>query len=387
MQFEWLRDTDYTEMMSYSIQILLNVKQGVVFGGPSTNSKGISLVNCSVAYCRFWSMAHGHPAAIHDNDSDTALPSESLLSPGDYTPMGYLASSVSLAQITGHIFQGMYSVPPQGIPNARGSRLSRRTIADLYGELVRWRHDVHPHLRINSNTGPESMNPSVMRALAFLDLRFQYAIISVTRPLLFRLVSAVRDGSFNALSNDSKSFITTYSDACAQSARSSLLTLKFMHQHHLLYNVLWLDAFYILSTTMVLLLEFLRSSSKTEAHRVNECISILRELQPRGTGRIVLDSLSDLSTFLGLDDLPPHSPPQEPGHAAGELQLYELFTNTPSSTTTPGTGISSPEISVNGMAFGVGGYNMSGGDMNGGPNEFAWMDQVVRMAYGDFGQS
>jgi hypothetical protein len=231
------------------------------------------------------------------------------------------------------------------------------------------------------------MDPSVMRALAFLDLRFQYAIISVTRPLLFRLVSAVRDGSFNGLSNDSKTFITTYSDACAQSARSSLLTLKFMHQNQLLNNVLWLDAFYILSTTMVLLLEFLRSSSKIEAHRVSECISILRELQPRGTGRIVLDSLSDLSTFLGLDDLPPHEPPQETGHAAGELQLYDLFTNTPSSATTPGTGISSPEISVNGMAFGVGGFNVSGGDMNGGPNEFAWMDQVVRMAYGDFGQS
>lgn len=337
-------------------------------------------------------MAHGHPASIHDNDSDTALPSESLLSPGDYTPIGYLASSVSLAQISGHIFQGMYSVPPQGIPNARGSRLSRRTIADLYGELVRWRHDVHPHLRINPNTTEESMNPSVMRALAFLDLRFQYAIISVTRPLLFRLVSGVRDGSFNALSTESRTFITTYSDACAQSARSSLLTLKFMHQNHLLNSVLWLDAFYILSTTMVLLLEFLRASSKTEAHRVSECISILRHLQPRGTGRIVLESLSDLSTFLGLDDLPPQkSPSQEPGQTVvGELQLYELFTNTPSSATTPGTGISSPEISVNGgmgLGFGVGGFNMAGGDTNGGPNEFAWMDQVVRMAYGDFGPS
>jgi len=334
-------------------------------------------------------MAHGHPSAIHDNDSDTALPSESLLSPGDHTPIGYLASSLSLAQISGHIFQGMYSVPQQGMPNSRGSRLSRRTIADLYAELVRWRQDVHPHLRINTtNPADETMNnPYVMRALSFLDLRFQYAIIAVTRPLLFRHVSSVRDGSFNALSNESKAFITTYSDACAQSARSSLATLKLMHQHQLLNNVLWLDTFYILSTTMALLLDFLRASSKTEAHRVSECISILRHLQPRGTGRVVLNSLSDLSTFLGLDDLSPHSPPQEQGHVPGELQLYELFTNTPSSATTPGTGLSSPEISVNGMVFGVGGYNPSGGDMNGGPNEFAWMDQVVRMAYGDFGPS
>jgi hypothetical protein len=148
-----------------------------------------------------------------------------------------------------------------------------------------------------------------------------------------------------------------------------------------------LDAFYILSTAMVLLLEYLRASSTTEAHKVSECISILRELQPRGTGRIVLESLLDLATFLGLDDLPPHSPnPHDPHHNPGELQLYELFTSTPSSATTPGTGISSPEISVNGMGgFGIGGYTLSGGDMQGGPNEFAWMDQVVRMAYAEFG--
>jgi hypothetical protein len=332
-------------------------------------------------------MANGCPAAIHDNDSDTALPSESLLSPGDYTPIGYLSSSVALAQISGHIFQGMYSVPPQGVTNIQGNRLSRRTIADLYGELVRWRHDVHPHLRIPSNAQDQPMDPSVLRALAFLDLRFQFAIISVTRPLLFRLVSAVRDGSFNTLSNESRTFITTYADACAQSARSSLTTLKFMHQNQLLNNVLWLDAFYILSTAMVLLLAYLRASSTTEAHKVSECISILRQLQPRGTGRIVLESLLDLATFLGLDDLPPNSPnPHDPHHNAGELQLYELFTSTPSSATTPGTGISSPEISVNGMGgFGLGGYNLSGGELQGGPNEFAWMDQVVRMAYAEFG--
>jgi hypothetical protein len=338
-------------------------------------------------------MANGCPAAIHDADSDTALPSESLLSPGDYTPMGYLGSSVALAQISGHIFQGMYSVPPQRVPNVQGNRLSRRTIADLYGELVRWRHDVPPHLRINSNSLDQSMNPSVMRALAFLDLRFQYAIISVTRPLLFRLVSAVRDGSFDTLSQESRTFITTYSDACAQSARSSLTTLKFMHQNQLLNNVLWLDAFYILSTAMVLLLAFLRATSASEARRVHECISILRELQPRGTGRIVLDSLSDLATFLGLDEVPSGSSPHDTHHGGnpGDLQLYELFSST---ATTPGTGtagINSPEISVNGWGgVGAGGYhNVGTGDVGGqgggGPNEFAWMDQIVRMAYAEFG--
>ena len=331
-------------------------------------------------------MAYGCPAAIHDHDSDTALPSESLLSRGDYTPMGYLASSVALAQISGHIFQGMYSVPPQRVPNVQGNRLSRRTIADLYAELVRWRHDVHPHLRINPNAQDNSLNPSVMRALAFLDLRFQYAIISVTRPLLFRLVSAVRDGSFDTLSTESRTFITTYSDVCAQSARSSLATLKFMHQNSLLNNVLWLDAFYILSTAMVLLLEFLRASSPSEAYRVNECISILRQLQPRGTGRVVLNSLSDLATFLGLDDLPTLSPPQDQPHNPGELQLNDLFSSTPNSAATPGTGISSPEISVNGMG-GFSGYNTASGGENQGPNEFAWMDQIVRMAYAEFGSS
>jgi hypothetical protein len=333
-------------------------------------------------------MANGCPAAIHDSDSDTALPSESFLSPGDYTPMGYLASSVALAQISGHIFHGMYSVPPQRVPNVQGNRLSRRTIADLYGELVRWRHDLHPHLRINSTNPDNTMNPSVMRALAFLDLRFQYAIISVTRPLLFRRVSAVRDGSFDTLSTESRTFITTYSDACAQSARSSLLTLKFMHQNNLLNNVLWLDAFYILSTAMVLLLEFLRASSTSEAHRVNECISILRQLQPRGTGRVVLESLSDLATFLGLDGLAQLSSPTDHPHNPGDLQLYELFSGTPSSAATPGTGISSPEISVNGMGgFGVGGYSTTSSGENQGPNEFAWMDQIVRMAYAEFGPS
>jgi hypothetical protein len=162
--------------------------------------------------------------------------------------------------------------------------------------------------------------------------------------------------------------------------------LKFMHQNNLLNNVLWLDAFYILSTAMVLLLEFLRASSTSEAYRVNECISILRQLQPRGTGHVVLESLSDLATFLGLDDVQELSPPTEHPHNAGELQSYEVFSSTPSSVATPGTGISSPEISVNGMGgFGAGGYNHTMNGENQGPNEFAWMDQIVRMAYAEFG--
>ena len=161
---------------------------------------------------------------------------------------------------------------------------------------------------------------------------------------------------------------------------------------------------------MVLLLAFLRASpSASEARRVNECISILRELQPRGTGRVVLDSLSDLATFLGLDELPSPSSPHDTHHGGnpGDLQLYELFSST---ATTPGTGtgINSPEISVNGIGgFGVGGFQgvgtgegggVGGGGGGGGGsgggvgaggqgNEFAWMDQIVRMAYAEFGPS
>ena len=329
---------------------------------------------------RFSSMANGCPSSIHDNDSDTALPSESFLTPGDYTPAGYIAASVSLAQISGHIFQAMYSVPPQGVTNSRGNRLSRRTIADLYGELIRWRHDVNPNLRINPSAQSEQMDPSVKRALSFLDLRFQFAIISVTRPILFRLVSATRDGSFNSLSTETQTFIKTYADACTQSARSSLLTLKFMLQHDLLNNVLWLDTFYILSTAMVLLLEYLRASSPTEGHRVNECISILRNLQPRGTGRNVLASLSELAVYLGLESLAPTEQ-----NSALDLQFYELFSSTtPSQANTPG--LPSPEISLagfGGFAFPVGMGNV--GDQMNGFNEFSWMDQIVRMAYEEFG--
>src|SRR6266496_1655414 len=155
MQFDWLNFWDYIgTMLRCSTRISLNGKPVDDYGGHYTSLRGaIGLVSSDG---RFSSMANGCPAAIHDHDSDTALPSESLLSPGDYTPMGYLASSVALAQISGHIFQGMYSVPPQRVPNVQGNRLSRRTIADLYGELVRWRHDVHPHLRINPNAQDNS---------------------------------------------------------------------------------------------------------------------------------------------------------------------------------------------------------------------------------------
>jgi hypothetical protein len=144
-----------------------------------------------------------------------------------------------------------------------------------------------------------------------------------------------------------------------------------MQQHNLLNNVLWLDAFYILSTAMVLLLEYLRSGAPIEAHRVSSCIAILRTLQPRGTGRMVLASLADIATFLGLDTMSTEPVASSPVHT-GELQLYELFTNTPSSA---GTAVSSPEISVGGLGW------SSGFGMLEGVNEFAWMDQVVRMAY------
>jgi hypothetical protein len=276
----------------------------------------------------------------------------------------------------------MYSVPQRALGG--GNRLSRRTIADLYGELVRWRHEIHPDLRISATRATE-MEFSALRALSFLDLRFQYATMSVTRPLLFRLVSSLRNGTFGSLSNDTQLFITTYSDACSQSARSSLQTLKFMHQRNLLNNVLWLDTFYILSTTMVLLLEYLRTASLSEAHHINDAISILKELHPRGTSRLVLASLTDLQAFLGLGDLPPPDPAagtEHPQSSTAELHLYELF-NSPS----PSTGISSPEISVPGGYVGIPTAGEGGQEGSTGLEGYGWMDQIVRLAYAEFGQS
>src|SRR5205814_1570628 len=94
-----------------------------------------------------------------------------------------------------------------------------------------------------------------------------------------------------------------------------------------------------------------------------------------GTGRAVLASLSDLATFFGLDELPRLSPSHDHRH--------ELFkNNTPSSATTLGSGI---EITVNGMGgFEAGEHSTASGGESQGLNEFAWMDQIVKMAYGEF---
>src|SRR2546423_54248 len=143
---------------------------------------------------RFSSIGNGFPSSIHDSDSDTALPSDNILSLNEMIPLGYFGASVALAQITGHVFQAMYSVPPPGGGNGR----SRHTVADLYGELVRWCHEIHPDLRIPSKAADE-VNSVVLRRLSFLNLRFQFATMSVTRPLLFKLVMALRDGTFASL--------------------------------------------------------------------------------------------------------------------------------------------------------------------------------------------
>ena len=329
-----------------------------------------------LTYTRFSSMANGSPSAIQDKDTDTVLPSGSKFYPGDFIPLGYSAASIKLAQINGHIFQGLYSVPSQRVLSPSGNRLTRKIILDLYGELTGWQRDVPTHLRIKSNVADNPLDPAVLRALTFLDLRFQFAVISVTRPLLFRLVSVIRDGSFDTMSAGSRDFLTTYSKACAQSARSSLRTLKFMRRNQLLNDCLWLDVFYILSTAMVLLLEYIRAPSSAEAYRLNECISMLRELQPRGTARNVLDSLSDLVAFLGLDDLPVESSTLDPLHngGGGELQLYELFNITTSSSGIMEGSIQSPDIGIIGMGKS---YGIRAGE---GANNFAWMDQIIRIA-------
>ena len=235
----------------------------------------------------------GRPAALSDVDCDTQLPDENILPPGDYTPHDYLSTSVNLAQISGHIFQGMYSAPKPG----SDGKISRRTIADLYSELVRWRHDLPSHLR----TGVASTMTSHMRSVAFLDLRFQHAVVLVTRPLLLRYVSAKMDNTLPNLTRDTVAFLVAYSDACAQAGRSSYNTLRFMANRNLLNNVLWVDSFYILSTAMVLLLEYLRKNDATSAEQVRQCVGIMKALNPHGVGRYVLQGLLDVTGTLNLD--------------------------------------------------------------------------------------
>jgi hypothetical protein len=89
-------------------------------------------------------------------DSDTALPSQSRLSPGHYIRMCYLLRRFSPdcgPHIPSHILCPSTTKYP-GSQTPGTHRISRLTIADLNSELVRRRHDVPPHLRITNPLSP-----------------------------------------------------------------------------------------------------------------------------------------------------------------------------------------------------------------------------------------
>ena len=207
----------------------------------------------------------GRPSALTENIGDVPLPSESTLFLGAHTPMGYFHGSSMLSQILCSINRLLYN-------DGQGKTTNRKENAELLlGRLKAWSkafplHRIYPTTQLDSH----------VRALAFLNLFYNYCVTLTTRPFLFAYAV-----SYPAKNNQ----LGNLDEECAMAAIDSLRTLNHLKDRNLLFNF-WFDHFYIMNATVCLSCVAKTTPQYQIAFRSS--INLLRELKPKGTGASML---------------------------------------------------------------------------------------------------
>lgn len=220
---------------------------------------------------------------------DQALTSLQVVSPGLYTPQGYLEQSVRLAQLTKDIRHKLYTGPIQ-----EGQGLSLSNFEEALKSLETWLHDVPLHL---STTAPV---PDLhRRPVAMLHLRYWSTVMLITRPFL--LCNLLRGDELHG--TPKKRHFDRLATTCASAASASLDIFEGM-AYEVLSSLVLLDFLYALQVLQVILVASSLYPMVNQQGNAKRCISILKAISAFGFPKHMLpEILLEAQQFGLLDDV------------------------------------------------------------------------------------
>ncbi|KAH7357403.1 hypothetical protein BKA66DRAFT_247921 [Pyrenochaeta sp. MPI-SDFR-AT-0127] len=210
------------------------------------------------------SLLCGIQPSISNEDCDMTLPSESMLSPGINTPIGYLQQSAALLMIMGDIQRKRYSMKNSRQPATMNAGDTKRSIERLW----EWKKAVPSYLEFGT-----PCPPGHFRAIGVLHLRYWLARIILTRDFLLH---QVRNG--DQMQTEDIAIIRSMSACCLDAADETLNIIKNMASSNTLSCLPFFDTNCLMAAIMIYLLRYRKRATPIIAEKLRCCERILLSL-------------------------------------------------------------------------------------------------------------
>ncbi|KAL1619937.1 hypothetical protein SLS56_009904 [Neofusicoccum ribis] len=219
----------------------------------------------------------GRPSGIV-GISSAEVPIQALGTYGnEYTPPGYCVATATFARVLHNIRDRIYTSSEDQAP-------SEQTIGELIQEVEKWWDAVPAHLKAT-----DTMPPSQARAVCCLGLRYNYALILLTRPHLLYSVTH---------SDGWPPEILERVRVCETASNQSVTILLEMARRDVLSDSVWFDTDYIICTGIVLFLRGLRTPADDVLAKARDLMPLLEMTRKSFLGNYTFETLSGLLNDL-----------------------------------------------------------------------------------------
>jgi hypothetical protein len=195
-----------------------------------------------------------------------------------FTPLGYGAATAAFGTIIRRICGHMYLGTENQIP-------TETTISALINQVEVWWNALPDYLRY-ANLSP----PSYSRAISYLGLRYNYALMLITRRYLLQSLLS---------GHDCAPEVASRTEVCERASDRSTTILLGMAEKNMISDLIWFDAYFILCNSIVLYLQGVRhASSSTHQKQIQDYIPILKSMRRSLLSECALKSMEALLADL-----------------------------------------------------------------------------------------
>jgi hypothetical protein len=159
------------------------------------------------------------------------------------------------------------------------------TISALINQVEVWWNTLPDYLRYTHLSAP-----SYSRAISYLGLRYNYALMLITRRYLLQSLLS---------GHDCAPEVASRTEVCERASDRSTVILLEMANKHMLSDLIWFDAYFVLCNCIVLHLQGVRQpSSPTRQEQIRDYISLLKLMRKSPLVECALKSMEALLADL-----------------------------------------------------------------------------------------
>lgn len=240
---------------------------------------------------------------------------EQILSPGTNTPLSYQALLVSLTRLTKTISHECFLEPAHV-----GGRLPISRVTRSLTSLRRWYSKLPSHLQWDS-----SLHPQHRRAVSLLHLRFQAAIISLTRPFVLFIAARSTDSMIPA----KRSLYEQISNTCIEAAEAAVKIIRCMRDDHTLSSLVLFDCHSIGEVIGILIMALQELGGTEHQAMLQSCVDTFRAMERIGWCERLFPEVETTvqeSGVLHSRTMQPTQPPRPPELGPSVVGTARQFT-------------------------------------------------------------